>query len=136
MAAAAHMTAAMAAINTRRMRVSPGGAGAFACEARGLAGDGAALADPGRECVERGRIDTGRVGAMVAHPALHGREQLRRELAIAAEQREVRILGLAQAVQAEVGVAAVLDGLGVIRLQPERAVIGRERSVVVAELAI
>ena len=51
--------------------------------------------------------------AMFTHPRLHGREQLRRELAIAGEQREIGVLRLVQAVEAKVGVAAVLDGFGI-----------------------
>src|SRR5215510_8192455 len=108
-AAASNPAAAATAVSTRRTALSPAGGGAFACEACRLTGDGTALADPGGERFHRGRFDTGGVGAMVADPGLHGREQLRRELAIAAEQREIRVLGLVQPVKSEVGMPAVFD---------------------------
>src|SRR4029079_1089634 len=51
-------------------------------------------------------------------------------------QREVGALRIVEAIEAEVGVPAILDGLGVARLERQRAVVGRQRRVVLAELAI
>jgi len=105
-------------------------------ESRSLAGDGAAFTHPGRERVERCAVDTARIAAMLAHPGLHSRQQLRRQLAIAAEQREVGVLRIIQAIEAEIGVAAILDCFGVARLQRQCTIVRRERGVVLAELAV
>src|SRR6185295_17467806 len=97
-------------------RVSPGGARAYAGQARRLAGDRAALVDPGGEGID---IEAARVLAMRADPLLHAFEQLRRELAVRGVQREIRFLRFAQAIEAQVGVAAVLDGFRIVRLESQ-----------------
>src|SRR4051812_2191656 len=130
------MPSSMAAAAIRSRIFLPGGAGAFAREAGGLAGNRAALADPGCEGFYRSAVDIGARTAMGADPALHAGEQLGREFAVAAEQRKIGLLGLAQPVQAEIGVAAILDRFRVARFELQRVVVSLERRLVVAELAI
>src|SRR6185436_17963233 len=64
-AAAAPSSAAASSTGQRALiEDSPAGAGAFAGETGGLRGDGAALAHPGGEGLERGGIDASGIATM------------------------------------------------------------------------
>jgi len=73
---------------------------------------------------------------VLSHPFLHGGEQRGGELSIASEQLEVSLLRFSKSIEPKVRVAALLDGLRIVRFQLERAIVGRERRIVVAEFAI
>src|SRR6187399_1114752 len=120
----------------RRPGSLPGRSRAFAREPHRLASDLAALVHPRAERFEHGAVDARRIGAMRTHPLLHGREQAGGELAVAGVQGEVRLLGFAETVEPEIRMSAVFDGLGISRLDRQRAIVCDERVLIVAELAL
>src|SRR3984893_5826279 len=113
---------------------APAGGRAFACQRGGLTCDLRALLDPLVEVLEvHGAADRGD-GALCREPALHGREELAGERAVAGVQVEVCLLRVADAAHPEIRLAAVLERIGVAGLERERLVVGCECVLVVAEL--
>src|SRR6266480_682883 len=100
-----------------------------------LARDLRSLPDPLVELVQAGGIAAGGGGALVGDPALHGREEFTRQRAVTRVQVEVGLLCVGDAIEREIRLAAILERIRVTRLEGERLVVGRERFLVVAELA-
>src|SRR5205814_369202 len=114
---------------------APAGRGARASQCGGLAGDLRALLDPLVELVEAGRGGGG-IRSLGRQPALEGGEELRGQSAIGRVEIEVGLLRVGDAIEPEIGLAPILDRIGVAGLEGERLLVGRERRVVVAELAV
>src|SRR4029453_15687117 len=101
-------------------------------ERSSLPRDGRPLVDPLRECIDF-RSSVAR-GATISDPLLHRRHQLVGERTLALEQQHVRVLGIIDAIEREIGLAAILDRLAIRRIQAQRFVVRLQRLVVLAEL--
>src|SRR5262249_38175952 len=113
-----------------RGRSTPALAGAFAGPRGRLTRHLAGLLYPLREILDA--FGTG--GARTVDPALHRAQQFVRELAVAGEQIEIRLLGIVEALHAQECLAAILDGFGERRPERKRFLVRLQRRVVVPEL--
>jgi hypothetical protein len=102
---------------------------------RRLGGELGAFFDPGGEGVDVVAGNAHGVGAARRKPFVHRFHQLVGEAAVEREEVHVGLLRVVDAVEAEVGFAAVLDRLGVARRDRQGLLIGFERPLVVAGLA-